>query len=178
MKHEFVLLETNTIYKGKILSLYVDKIKSPYGQVLERDVVKRPDAVGLVALTKDKEVILVRQYRHPIKSNLLEVPAGLLEDYEDPATCAIRELKEETGYATKKVEKLGEFYTSAGFTDEKLHLYFTDEVEEGEPERELDEEDIRVELIPLKDAIDMALNGQLKDAKTIIGILMTAHKMG
>lgn len=177
MKPEFVLLETSAIYEGKILSLYVDKIKSPTGQVLERDVVKRPNAVGLVALTRDKEVVFVSQYRHPIKSGLLEIPAGLLGNYEDSAMCAMRELKEETGYVAKKVEKLGEFYTSAGFTDEKLHLYFTDDIEEGEPELELGEEDLRVELVPLKDAIEMALNGKIMDAKTLIGILVIACKM-
>ncbi|MDI6716457.1 MAG: NUDIX hydrolase, partial [Actinomycetota bacterium] len=178
MEEEFVLAESKLIYKGKIISLYLDKIKSPSGQILDREVVKHLDAVGVAALNEKKEIILVRQYRHPINKTLLEIPAGLLEDCESPAACAIRELREETGYVAKKVEKLAEFYTSAGFTDEKFYLYFTEEIEEGEPARELGEEDIKVEAIQLKEALDMAASGKIEDAKTLLAILMAALRAG
>lgn len=178
MGEGFVSLESKLIYKGTIISLFVDKIKTPEGQVLKREVVKHLNAVGVVAITKDKEIILVKQYRHPIKSELIEIPAGLVEDCESPAECAIRELKEETGYSTERVEKLAEFYTSAGFTDEKLYLFFTDNVEEGEPEQEPGEEGMQIVAIPLKEAIEMVARGEIEDAKTIPAILMAAQRIG
>lgn len=175
---EFELVESKLIYEGNIISLYVDKIKSPMGQIMEREVVKHLDAVGIVAVTKSKEIVLVRQYRHPINDDLLEIPAGLLNDSENPADCAVRELKEETGYTAKSIERLAVFYTSAGFTDERFHLYYTDDIEEGEPEREPGEEDLRVEIIPLKDAIEMVAKGAIEDAKTLTAILMAAQRIG
>jgi len=175
---EFELVESRLIYEGNIISLYVDKIKSPMGQVMEREVVKHLDAVGIVAVTKNKEIVLVRQYRHPINDDLLEIPAGLLNDSESPSDCAVRELKEETGYAAKNIERLSVFYTSAGFTDERFYLYFTDDIEEGEPEREPGEEDLRVEIVPLRDAVEMVAKGAIEDAKTLTAILMAAQRIG
>lgn len=175
---EFELIESKLIYKGNIISLYVDKIKSPMGQVMEREIVKHLDAVGVVAVTKHKEIVLVRQYRHPINNDLLEIPAGLLNDSENPADCAVRELKEETGYTARNIERLAVFYTSAGFTDERFHLYYTDDMEEGEPEREPGEEDLRVEIIPLRDAIEMVAEGVIEDAKTLTAVLMAAQRIG
>lgn len=175
---EFELLESKLIYRGSIISLYIDKIKSPMGQVMEREVVKHLDAVGIVAITKNKEIVLVRQYRHPINEDLLEIPAGLLNDSESPAECAARELKEETGYTARNIERLAVFYTSAGFTDERFHLYFTDDIEEGEPELEPGEEDLRVETILLMDAIEMVTKGAIEDAKTLTAILMAAQRIG
>ncbi len=174
----FELVESKQIFKGVIISLYEDKIRSPEGQILEREVVKHLDAVGIVALTRDKEMVFVRQYRHAVRSDLLEIPAGLLTDTESPADCALRELGEETGYRTNRVEKLAEFYTSAGFTDEKLFLFFSDEIEPGEPEREPGEEGMQVETIPFTEALEMAANSEIEDAKTLIAILMAAQRLG
>lgn len=174
----FALVESKLVYRGNIISLYVDKIRSPEGRTLEREVVKHVDAVGIVALTDKGDIVFVNQYRHPLKANLLEIPAGLLADSEEPAACAVRELKEETGYTAARVEKLAEFYTSAGFTDEKFFLYFSDKVEEGVPEREPGEEDMQVVIIPLKDAVEMVSHGEIKDAKTLTAILMAAQKVG
>ncbi|MBE0448400.1 MAG: NUDIX hydrolase [Actinobacteria bacterium] len=174
----FALVESKLVYKGNIISLYVDKIRSPEGKIMEREVVKHVDAVGIVALNDKGGIVLVSQYRHPINADLLEIPAGLLADSEDPAACAVRELKEETGYAAVRIEKLAEFYTSAGFTDERFFLYFSSDIEEGEPEREPGEEDMQVVIIPLKDAVEMVSRGEVKDAKTLTAILMAAQKVG
>lgn len=178
MADSFVLLESDLVYEGNIISLYVDKIKSPEGRVMEREVVKHLDAVGIVALSKNKEIIFVRQYRHAIKSDLLEIPAGLLGDSENPEDCAVRELKEETGFTARTVSKLAEFYTSAGFTDEKFYLFFTDEIEEGEPDREPGEEGMQVEIIPLNESVEMVASGKIVDAKTLTAILMAAQRVG
>lgn len=178
MEEKFVLLESNLVYEGRIISLYVDKVKTPGGQTYTREVVKHIDAVGVAAINSKQEIVLVRQYRHPIKESMLEIPAGLLGDCESPAACAMRELKEETGYLARKVEKLTDFYTSSGFTDEKFHLFFSDELEEGEPELESGEEDLLTVTIPLKEALEMVSHGKIEDAKTIIAILMAAQRVG
>lgn len=178
MAESFILLESDLIYAGSIISLYVDKIKSPEGRVMEREVVKHPDAVGIVAINKRKEIVFVKQYRHAIDADLLEIPAGLLADSESPEECAVRELKEETGYRAGAVHKLAEFYTSAGFTDERFYLYFTDEIEEGEPERDEGEEGMQVERIPFIKAVEMAASGKIEDAKTLTAILMAARRIG
>ncbi|MCL6473223.1 MAG: NUDIX hydrolase [Firmicutes bacterium] len=178
MSDKFSLVESDLIFKGAIISLYADKIKSPSGRIMEREVVKHLDAVGIAALTNKEEMVFVRQYRHAVKDNLLEIPAGLITDAESPIECAIRELKEETGYLAKSMDKLVEFYTSAGFTDEKLILFFTDEIEEGEPAREPGEEGMELKLIPLRIAIEMVSRGEVQDAKTLIAILLAAQKLG
>ncbi|HEY3373883.1 MAG TPA: NUDIX hydrolase [Candidatus Aquicultor sp.] len=178
MGDSFSVLQSKLIYEGYIISLYVDTVQTPTGQEYEREVVRHLDAVGVVALTDQQEVVLVRQYRHPIEDMLLEIPAGLLKELENPVECAIRELKEETGYTAKRIEKLAEFYTSAGFTNEKFYLYFSDDIEVGEHEREPGEEGMELEVIPLKDALSMVAQGEISDAKTLTAILMAAQRVG
>lgn len=178
MTQGFKVIDSKPIFKGHLISVFVDKIRTPEGQEYEREVVKHLDAVGIIALNDNKEVIFVKQYRHAIESDLLEIPAGLIEDLEDAEACAIRELKEETGYRATKIEKLAEFYTSAGFTDEKFFLFFTDQVEEGEPEREAGEEGMELVTMPLKEALKMAQSGEIQDAKTLTAVVMAAQKLG
>ncbi|MHB8840415.1 MAG: NUDIX hydrolase [Candidatus Aquicultor sp.] len=178
MTESFTLLKSDLIYEGSIISLYVDKIKSPEGRVMEREVVKHLDAVGIVAINKRREIVFVKQYRHAIDADLLEIPAGLLDNGENPKECAVRELREETGYRAGTVHRLAEFYTSAGFTDERFYLFFTDEIEEGEPERDEGEEGMLVEHIPVKEAVEMVASGKIEDAKTLTAILMAAQRVG
>ena len=175
---KFTVVESNLVYDGVIISLHVDKIRNTEGKILEREVVEHLDAVGIVALDADNNIVLVSQYRHPLKGNLLEIPAGLLADGENPADCAVRELKEETGYIAKNVEKLAAFYTSAGFTNERFYLFFSDNLEAGEPELEPDEDDIELVMIPLERALEMVSSGEIEDAKTLTAILMAAQKVG
>jgi ADP-ribose pyrophosphatase len=112
---------------------------------------------------------MVKQYRSAAGRVMLEVPAGTLNPGEDPALCATRELKEETGYQAAKWEPLGYFFPSPGFSTERMYLYFAQQLTKAE--RSLDEdEDITVELIPLTKALDMIEKGSIIDAKTIIGL--------
>jgi len=175
---KFTVVESNLIYNGAIIRLHVDKVKNIEGRILKREVVEHLDAVGIAALDAHNNIVLVNQYRHPLKRDLLEIPAGLLSEGEDPADCALRELKEETGYTVKKIEKLAAFYTSAGFTDERFYLFFSDDLEEGEPELEPGEDDIELVLIPLGQALEMVSRGEIEDAKTLTAILMAAQKVG
>jgi ADP-ribose pyrophosphatase len=173
VKSEFKTVKSETIYDGKIVRLDVDTIESPSGQLMKREVVKHMDAVGVIAITSDGRIVLVSQYRHAIGKNILEVPAGLLDNAGESAEdCTIRELKEETGYSASKVEEVCGFYTSAGFSDEKLYLYYAYDIQPGEHAREADEEGMSVVEIDLDEAYQMVKQGEIEDSKTIIAILM------
>jgi ADP-ribose pyrophosphatase len=173
LKSEFKTVKSETIYNGKIVRLDVDTIESPSGQLMKREVVKHMDAVGVIAITDGGRIVLVSQYRHATGKNLLEVPAGLLDnDGESAKDCAIRELKEETGYSAGKVEEVCGFYTSAGFSDEKLYLYYAYDIQPGEHAREVDEEGMSVIEVDLDEAYQMVKRGEIEDSKTIIAILM------
>jgi ADP-ribose pyrophosphatase len=170
---EFKTVKSETIFDGKIVRLDVDTIESPSGQLMKREIIKHMDAVGVIAITGDGRIVLVSQYRHAIGKNLLEIPAGLLDNAgESPEDCAIRELKEETGYSAGKVEKLCGFFTSAGFSDEKLYLYSAHDIRPGEHAREMDEEGMSVVEVDLDEAYHMVKQGEIEDSKTIIAILM------
>ncbi|NLJ33661.1 MAG: NUDIX hydrolase [Firmicutes bacterium] len=163
-------LKSNYVYQGKILALRIDEVEFPAGMIGKREVVEHPGAVGIIALTEDNEVVLVKQFRQATGDNMWEIPAGKLEPGEDPQGCAIRELKEETGFTARHWQKLTSFYTSPGFANEILHLYFARGLKAGE--QNLDPgEYINTSLLPLPQALSWVRRGQICDAKTIIGLL-------
>jgi ADP-ribose pyrophosphatase len=172
MDREFRVEKSESIYNGRIINLKLDTIKSPEGRMMQREIVEHPGAVGIIAVNDKNKLVLVRQYRHAIKKNLLEIPAGLLDNQgESPEACAIRELKEETGYLTESARKIAEFYTTAGFSNEKFYLFHADSIKPGVHQREYDEEGMDVEEIDVENALKMVLDGEIEDAKTIIAIL-------
>lgn len=168
MKYEEKTMKTEKIYEGKILNLRIDTVELPDKKYSKREIVEHPGAVAIIALTEENEIVLVKQYRKAIERELLEVPAGKLEIGEEPKETAIRELKEETGYTAKKIEYLLEFYTSPGFTNEKVYLFLADELIEGEAQPEKDE---YIEVIKLKldGLIELINKGEIIDSKTIVG---------
>lgn len=170
-------VRSRIIYHGKILDLRVDNVLLPNGREAEREVVVHPGAVAVVAVTEEQEVLLVRQYRHPVGEVLLEVPAGKLEQGEDPVDCAKRELAEETGYTADKWELLSRFYTTPGFSDEIMYLYLAQGLI---PEQRRADDDEFIELCrePLETAVGKALSGQFKDAKTIVALFSGAFRLG
>lgn len=162
-------------FTGEIFSVDLDTLRLPDGQTREREVVHHPGAVGIVALTEENQLLLVSQYRHPARRFLVEIPAGKLDPDEGPASCAARELREETGAVPAIWTKIGEFYTTPGYSDERFHLYLATGCEVGDNDLEDDEEqDLAVVHIPLDEAIQMARDGQFEDGKTIVGILLAA----
>jgi ADP-ribose pyrophosphatase len=167
----FETVSSQQIFTGKILSLFLDKLRLPDGQVVEREIVRHIDAVGIAAVTKDRQIVLVRQYRPAVGKEVLEIPAGLLFSNEKPEECAWRELKEETGYQADKLKKLVSFYTSPGFSDEVLHLFLAEGLKQGKPAFE-DDEYLKILQKPLEEAISLILAGQIVDAKTIIALLL------
>ncbi len=163
-------IKTDRIYDGKIVKLKIDTVELPNKKYSKREIVEHSPAVTIVAINKDDELLLVRQYRKALEKMMYEIPAGLIEFKEQPRDAAFRELREETGFSANKMEYLTEFYTSPGFCNEKVHAFFTDDIEEAS--QSLDEDEfIDCEAVPFKEVVKMILRGEIIDAKTIAAVL-------
>lgn len=167
-KYEVVSSETK--FEGKIITTKLDLVRMPDGSIHERELVEHQGAVGMVPLTKDGEVILVKQYRHPTQQELLEIPAGKLRKDEDPHACASRELIEETGFSGK-LSKVAEFYTSPGYSNEYFHLFVATDLKET-GHKPSDEEITELVRIPLSAALEMIGRGEIRDGKSIAGLCL------
>lgn len=157
-------------YQGVIVNVRLDMAEIPNGKTTMREVVEHPGGVCVVALDEDRRVYMVRQYRYPVGEHLLELPAGKLEKGEEPLAAARRELSEETGLAAQRWDSLGVLYTSPGFSTERLYLYLATELIKGTAHPD-DNEFLDVEVIPLAELKARVLRGELRDAKTVAGIL-------
>ena len=142
----------------------------PDGSLRTRQIVRHPGAVTIVPMVADNQVCLIRNFRVSVEQTLIELPAGTLEPNEDPLHTAERELIEETGYRAGKIEHLHSFYLSPGVLDEKMWLYVATELEHVGAARE-EGEQIENLIVPWKQAIEMIFNGQIQDAKSIVGLL-------
>ncbi|MFA5524263.1 MAG: NUDIX hydrolase [Tissierellales bacterium] len=176
MIYEEKTMKSERIYEGKILAVRIDTVELPDKKYSKREIVEHPGAVAIVAITEDKEIFLVKQFRKATESVLLEIPAGKLEINEQPTECAIRELKEETGLKAEKIECLLEYYSSPGYTNEKIHIFMATEVTIGEAEPEEDEY-IDIVKVKIDHALKMINDGEIKDGKTIIGIHLANNTM-
>jgi ADP-ribose pyrophosphatase len=163
-------ISTQTIYEGRMIRLQLDQVLLPDGSTSQREIVKHPGAVAILAVTDEQKLVLVRQFRKPIEKTILEIPAGKLEKGEEPHLCARRELEEETGYKAKEIRHLYSFYTSPGFADECMHLYVAKGLEKGQ--NRLDQDEF-VELVELskEECLARIQSGEICDAKTILAIL-------
>lgn len=175
-EHVFETVASDTVYRGKIVALRVDQVRMPGGAVAAREVVEHYGAVAVVAVDGERRVAMVYQYRHPLGRRLLELPAGLLDAAgEDPLLTAKRELVEETGLAAQRWHTLVDVASSPGFSDEAVRIYLAEDVYEvGRPEAEHEEADLIVRWVPLDDAVQMALRGEITNAIAVSGIL-AAH---
>lgn len=172
--HGFKTIKSKQIYKGRILSVFDEEVRFPDGRTFPREIIRHSGAIGTVPLTADKDVLLVKQYRHPLGEEILEIPAGLPSENEDPADCASRELKEETGATSDEIVKLTDFYTTPGYSDEIFHLYLALNVIEGDNALE-DDEVLEVVKLPLSKALERVKKGQIKDGKTVIGLVFAGE---
>ena len=166
----FTVTKSDILFKGKVFDLKVDKIKYESGNEGVREVAVHNGGAVILPLTKDGKIILVKQYRYPLDKVLLELPAGKLDPGEDPLTAATRELKEETGYTSDSVTKLGAICTTPGFCTEILHIYLAKDLVQGNHEREEGEYGMEVHEYSLDEIHNMITNGEIVDAKTICGI--------
>lgn len=170
-------IESRRVFDGKVIRVRVDTVRLPDGGLAKREVAEHPGAVVVVPVTSDNRVIMVRQYRHATGEILLELPAGKLNPSEEPLVCAQRELEEETGYTASSWETKFSFYTSPGFCDELLYLMVARGLTRGEAHPDA-EEFLDVVSIPLDEALNMAYRGEIRDGKTLLGIMTLKMQEG
>lgn len=165
------ILSTRRIYEGHIVNLRVDDVRTSNGIETLREIVEHPGAVAIVAVDDEDRVLVVHQYRHAAGRVLTEIPAGTLEPGEDPLACAARELAEETGYASARIERIGGIRPSPGFCTEYIHLFAATGLTRGTARPEADEQ-IQVELLPRAEVMRRVRAGEIEDAKSITALLL------
>lgn len=170
------LLSSRKIYHGNQFQVSIDLVRE-HGRIREREVVHHPGSAAIVAIFEDGTVGLVRQYRHPAVRYLLEIPAGTLNADEAPEEGAARELEEELGVVAGKLEKLSEFFVSPGFLAEKMWVYLATNLRMTQQQLE-DDEILEVVRYPVFQALEMITTGEIEDAKTIIGLMLAAPRVG
>lgn len=170
------IISTEEIYHGRVFDVSVATIREG-GEVYKREIVHHPGSAVIIPVFDDGTVALVEQYRHPAKRFMLEAPAGTLTPDEPPEEGAKRELEEEVGVRAGRLEKLSEFFVSPGFLEEKMWIYLATELLETKQNLD-DDEYLKVRRIPLLRAMQMVSDGEIEDAKTIIGVLLTASRLG
>ncbi len=170
------ILDSETVFRGRIFYVTVDTVQE--GEVTyKREVVHHRGSAVILPVFSDYTVALVKQYRHPAVRYLLEAPAGTLEEGEIPEDGAARELEEELGVVAGKLEKLTEFFVSPGFCEEKMWLFLATELSETRQRLE-DDEILEIVRVPFSEALEMITDGEIQDAKTIIGLMLAAPRVG
>lgn len=173
MSHLEQTVKSTPVFDGKIIRVRVDDVRLENGKNAKREVVSHPGGVCVLAVDENDEVLLVRQFRYPFGKELIELPAGKLEYGEDHAACGLRELEEETGYTAQTYLYLGPMYPTVAYDEEIIHLYYAAGLR---PSRQkLDEDEfLDVLRIPFAQALQMAFDQQLPDAKTQLALFKAA----
>lgn len=162
--------DTEYIYNGKIINLRKDTVKLPNGETAFREIVEHNGGICIAPLTENNELIFVKQFRSPYGEILMELPAGKRDNNEDPLEGAKRELREETGAVADKIISLGSLYPTVAYCNEVIWLYLATSLKFGK--QNLDEDEfLSVAKIPLDNAVEMVLKGEIKDAKTQVAVL-------
>jgi 8-oxo-dGTP pyrophosphatase MutT (NUDIX family) len=179
-RHEFRVLSSEPVYEGRVISLRRDTVAMPGGGDSVREVVHHPGAVAVVALDDDENVVLLRQYRHPVAQHLWELPAGLRDaDGEPPLETAKRELAEEVQLAADRWSLLLSVNNSPGFSDELVHIFLAEGLTAADrPDGfvvEHEEADMTVERVPLADAVQRVFDGDIRNSSAVAGILAAAQ---
>ena len=169
-------LDSKTVFEGRVFSVTIDTVREDE-KIYTREVVHHPGSAVILPAFDDGTICLVRQYRHPAVRYLLELPAGTLNDKERPEEGAARELEEELGLVAGRMEKLSEFFVSPGFCEEKMWLYLATDLT-ATAQRLEDDEILEVVRLPLERALQMITDGEIEDAKTIIGLMLAAPRIG
>ena len=170
------ILSSQKVFDGRVFNVTVDTISE--GELTyKREVVHHFGSAVIIPVFDDGTVVLVKQYRHPAVRYLLEAPAGTLADREPPEVGAARELEEELGLVASRLEKLSEFFVSPGFLEEKMWVYLATGLTEGK--QFLDEDEVlEIVRLPIGEALEMITSGKIQDAKTIIGLMLAAPRVG
>jgi ADP-ribose pyrophosphatase len=171
------VISSRIAFQGPVFQVTTDDVEEPGGIRARRDVVRHSGSIVVLAVddhTSEPRVLLERQYRHAAQSMMWELPAGRIDEGEPELAAAKRELLEETGYTARRWKRVLHFYASPGFLDETMSIYLARGLQAGEAQPEEDEK-IATRFFPLSAAKRMALNGRIRDAKTISGILWLAQ---
>ena len=163
-------LSSKVVYSGHILKLRIDQVRLPDGSQSSREIVEHGNAVAIVAVDADDNILLVKQYRRAAEKDLLEVPAGCVDPGEGSDATVIREMQEETGYRPNRIKRLGGFYSAPGFCTEYLHLYLATELAPSRLHAE-DTDSIDLVRVPLDEVEELIDSGAICDAKSIAGLL-------
>lgn len=165
-----ITVKSEKIFEGRIINLRVDTVELENQKYAKREIVEHKNASAIVAVNEKDEMLLIRQYRKAIEDFIYEIPAGILNIAEEPEECALRELKEETGYEAKKLNLIYEFFTSPGFTNEKIYLYKAEDLTYTSTKFDEDE---CIETISVNrdEARKMLETGRITDSKTLVGML-------
>jgi ADP-ribose pyrophosphatase len=171
-------LSTRRVYSGRVIDVDIDSVRFPNGTEGELEMVRHPGASAVVPFltdprSEDPQLLLIKQYRYAANEFIYEIPAGKLDHDEDPRACAERELREETGCTAERIEHLYTFFTTPGFTDERIHAYMATGLKRGPVSHEKDEF-MSIETVTLSRALELIKRGELKDAKSALAILYVA----
>ncbi len=169
------IISSNTVYRGKIFNLRVDTARMQDGHKALWEIVDHPGGVAIVPMDDQDRVLLVRQYRRAIGTTLLEIPAGTQEPGESTEVTAFRELREETGMGAENLELLAEFYLAPGYTTELMHVFLATHLSPAPLPRDIDEE-MTVERVPFDELLASVIRGDIRDVKTIAGVMLLAQR--
>lgn len=170
------IINSEKVFEGRVFNVTVDTINEGE-HTYKREVVHHSGSAVIIPVHDDGTVVLVRQYRHPAVRYLLEAPAGTLAKGEPPDVGAARELQEELGLVATRLEKLSEFFVSPGFLEEKMWVFLATEFSEGKQNLD-DDEILDIVRLPMSEALEMITSGEIQDAKTIIGLMLAAPRVG
>lgn len=168
------IINSQTVYHGRVFDVRVDQLRLPNGNLHQMDIVQHNPAVTMVPYDQDGNIWFVRQFRHPANAFLLELPAGMLEDDEIPATGAQREIREEIGMAAGKLERIGGFFLAPGYSTEFMHVFLARDLI-ADPLPGDEDEDLEIVKLPVSKIQDSIENGEIQDAKSL-GALFLARK--
>jgi ADP-ribose pyrophosphatase len=169
-------LSTKRVYSGRAVDFCVDQVRLPNGKKAFREYMDHPGAVGVVPFVDADTIVLVRQYRHPVREVTLEIPAGKMDQGEGRLSCARRELQEETGYCGGVISPLLTYWPTPAFANEVLHLFTARKIKSGHSRLD-DDEFLDVVTMSFHGALDLVFNGKIKDSKTIIALLACALQL-
>ncbi|MFN3741151.1 MAG: NUDIX hydrolase [Anaerolineales bacterium] len=172
----FHLLRSEILFRGRAFAIRRDTLLTPDGRETRFDIVEHHGSVVLIPLDDEGNILFVRQYRHAAGRDLLELPAGSLDEGEAPEDCAARELREETGYAAKAFEKVGEFYLAPGYSTEKMSVFVARDLFPA-PLTADDDEFLDLVRMPLEQALRAAEEGRIPDAKSLAALYLARNKL-